>query len=259
VFDVAFHDKSPCLYGADFINSFLYKVSVPEQLDFVKKNLYKVIMATPKKNTKSVRTRRSILDALKSAGPQDAQAIAAKMGITAMAIRQHLYALQNEKLVEFEEEPREMGRPAKMWTLTADADRFYPNGHADLTVDLIRSVQTAFGEKGMEKLLAVRAKEMESAYSKDVKPSQSLKKRLKALAVIRTNEGYMAEVQTDDDGTLLFVENHCPICEAATECQGLCAKELDVFQHVLGSDVEVERTDHIQAGARRCAYRVSKI
>jgi hypothetical protein len=40
-------------------------------------------------------------------------------------------------------------------------------------------------------------------------------------------------------------------------CTGLCGKELEVFQEVLGEDVRIERTEHIVAGARRCAYRVS--
>jgi predicted ArsR family transcriptional regulator len=40
-------------------------------------------------------------------------------------------------------------------------------------------------------------------------------------------------------------------------CTGLCGKELEVFQAVLGQDVVVERTEHMVVGARRCAYRVS--
>ena len=35
-----------------------------------------------------------------------------------MAVRQHLYALQQEKLVTAEERPVPLGRPAKFWTLT---------------------------------------------------------------------------------------------------------------------------------------------
>ena len=69
----------------------------------------------------------------------------------------------------------------------------------------------------------------------------------------------MARVERDEDGTLLLVENHCPICEAAATCQGLCAAELEVFQNVLGTSVRVERVEHIQQGARRCAYRIEKI
>ena len=38
-------------------------------------------------------------------------------------------------------------------------------------------------------------------------------------------------------------------------CQGLCRSELAIFQSLLPS-ATVERTDHILAGARRCAYRI---
>ncbi|MEL6180470.1 MAG: MarR family transcriptional regulator, partial [Myxococcota bacterium] len=68
--------------------------------------------------------------------------------------------------------------------------------------------------------------------------------------------GYMASVERDADGALLLIEDHCPICVAARGCQGLCASEQEVFQAVMGSEVDVHRTDHILAGARRCAYRV---
>ena len=114
----------------------------------------------------------------------------------------------------------------------------------------------AFGEDGLGRLLAVRASAQGQAYRARVPKAGGLEARLEALARIRTEEGYMAEVARDADGVLLLLENHCPICAAAAACTGLCQAELRVFQDVLGADVEVERTDHILQGARRCAYRV---
>ena len=76
-------------------------------------------------------------------------------------------------------------------------------------------------------------------------------------ARIRREEGYMAEWTRAEDGALLLVENHCPICAAARTCQGLCRDELSLFREILGDDVEVERTEHLLSGARRCAYRVA--
>ena len=55
----------------------------------------------------------------------------------------------------------------------------------------------------------------------------------------------------------LLVEDHCPICAAAAICQGLCRSELEIFARCLGRDVQVERVEHVLAGGRRCAYRVS--
>jgi predicted ArsR family transcriptional regulator len=205
------------------------------------------------------RTRRALLERLKQDGPQDAGALAADLGVSAMAVRQHLYVLESEGLVTFESESRPVGRPAKLWRPTAAADRFFPDGHADLTLGLLAAMREAFGEDGMEKLLAVRTAEQVAAYGRRVKLADPLKKRLEALVRIRSEEGYMAAVETVEEGDregFLFIENHCPVCAAARTCQGLCASELEVFRRVLGPGVTVERGDHILAGARRCAYRV---
>ncbi len=75
---------------------------------------------------------------------------------------------------------------------------------------------------------------------------------------MRTEEGYMAEVKRDQ-GAFLFIENHCPICAAATACQGFCSTELDLFRAVLGEGVSIERVTHIVSGDRRCAYRVTPL
>jgi predicted ArsR family transcriptional regulator len=204
----------------------------------------------------AVRTRRAIVQLLKQSGPLDAETLAAHLKITAMAVRQHLYALQEEQLVSYQEEPRPMGRPAKRWQLTRAADRLFPDGYAELTLSLLQSVQAAFGEAGLDRLLTVRTAQQIAAYDQQMKGKRSLQQRLKTLAEIRTHEGYMAEVQAQADGSFLLVENHCPICAAATACAGLCAQELEIFQATLGDRVKIQRVEHIVAGARRCAYQI---
>jgi predicted ArsR family transcriptional regulator len=203
------------------------------------------------------RTRRTILELLKWHGPQDARALAARLAVSAMAVRQHLYALAEEKLVVSREEARPLGRPAKLWELTPAADELFPNAHADLTVSLLQSMRQAFGESGLERLVAVRTESQIAAYRAQLPRRGPLRDRLTALAQLRSREGYMAEVQEEAGGALLLIENHCPICAAAAACTNLCAGELRVFQAALGGGVRVERTDHILAGARRCAYRIT--
>ena len=193
---------------------------------------------------------------LKERGPMDAKSIAERFGTTTMAVRLHLYSLQEQNFIDCQEEPRPLGRPAKIWRLRPEANRFFHNGHADLSVSLIRSMGKAFGSRGMERLLSIRAKEQVEDYQGRLCGKKSLVDRVKILAEIRSDEGYMAEVKEQEDQSLLLVENHCPICDAAASCLGLCDMELEVFQKSLGSDVKVERTEHIQAGARRCAYSI---
>jgi predicted ArsR family transcriptional regulator len=203
-------------------------------------------------------TRRALIERLKRAGPQDARALAAHLGITAMAVRQHLYALAAEGIVAALEDPRPVGRPAKLWRLTAAAEPFFPDGHAELTLGLLDAVTAAFGARGLDELLEARGRAQLAAYRARIGPRRSLKARLEALARIRSEEGYMAEVRAAGRGAYLLIENHCPICAAAQACRGLCRGELELFGAALGPGVEVARLDHLLGGARRCSYRVRR-
>ena len=79
---------------------------------------------------------------------------------------------------------------------------------------------------------------------------------MEALVSIRNEEGFMAEVQRQPDGSFLLIENHCPISAAAKACPRLCDAEMEVFHAILGEDVAIERAEHMVAGARRCVYRI---
>ena len=203
--------------------------------------------------------RAAVLDRVKREGPVTAETLAAAIGITAMAVRQHLAGLEAEGFAESETRAGGRGRPAKLWRATRDADAHFPDAHAHLAADLIQQMKKAFGEAGLERIIKLRTALQARAYRDAMTAKQSLKARLDALAAIRAKEGYMAEIRRDPDtGAWLFVENHCPICAAAQLCTGLCREELSLFHRVLGRDVRIERISHILAGAGRCAYRVTQ-
>jgi predicted ArsR family transcriptional regulator len=202
-------------------------------------------------------TRRALVKLLKTEGPLDSAQLAARLRLTPMAVRQHLYALQREKLVTAEARPVPIGRPAKYWRLTRQADTLFPDAYAELNVALIDAVSATFGPRGMQRLLDARAAKQQADYDARITRSAPLRTRLQQLARVRSEEGYMADVKPDGRGRFLFIENHCPICAAATACQGFCATELDLFRAVLGPDVSVERTEHVVSGDRRCVYAVS--
>ncbi len=204
------------------------------------------------------RSADRILLQLKTKGPQPAAQLARRMGITAMAVRQHLYALRDNGFVTYEDERQKVGRPARMWRITDKAQARFPDSHAEFTVEMLALVRATFGERGIDRLMSERTRLQIKAYTQRLRAAgKSLEARVSALAKIRAEQGYMAEALRQRDGSFLLVENHCPICAAASACQGLCREELLLFSTVLGQDLRVERTDHILAGARRCAYRIT--
>jgi predicted ArsR family transcriptional regulator len=203
------------------------------------------------------RARDRVLLQLKTRGPATAAKLAERLDVTPMAIRQHLGALENEGLVDHTEERRPVGRPARVWDLTAEAASRFPDTHADLTVELISAVRDVFGEEGLERLIHTRSLKQRRSYRERLPPPEApLVERVAALAEIRREEGYMADWHEEPDGSFLLVENHCPICAAASLCQGFCSDELQLFREMLAG-ATVERGEHLLSEARRCAYRVT--
>jgi predicted ArsR family transcriptional regulator len=197
-----------------------------------------------------------LLVLLKMRGPQTAAVLGAALSITGEAARQQLVKLAADGLVEATAEPHSVGRPAQLWRLTGKGNARFPDTHAELTAQLIAAIRSELGEAALDRLIAARAAGSLANYTAALEGVADLGERVARLAEARAREGYMAESHAEGDGYLL-VENHCPICVAATACQGFCRYERDIFEQALGTGVSVERTEHIVSGDRRCAYRVA--
>lgn len=202
------------------------------------------------------RTNGLILQALKGHGEQTAAALAGRLEITPVAVRQHLDRLFADGLVKFEDRRESVGRPKRHWTLSPKGHGRFPDNHEGLTLEMLDAVRSVFGDEGLERLIGERETRMRKSYQEALGETAGIPQRLRRLAERRTSEGYMAEVEELPDGSYRLLENHCPICAAARACQGFCRSELALFAHLLGPGVSVEREEHIIAGARRCSYRV---
>ncbi len=206
-----------------------------------------------------MKTADQVLFLLKTRGALTAQQLARLLALSSMGVRRHLEAAQQAGLVLAEDRADKVGRPARHWLLTEAGHARFPDRHSDLTVQLIAQVRQLFGEDGLDRLIAAREQASEAVYGAAMRQARTLAQRVSALARAREQEGYMAEVQAQPDGSLLLVENHCPICAAATACQGFCRSELAVFQRAVGEEARVERAEHLLSGARRCVYKITPV
>lgn len=185
--------------------------------------------------------------------------MADELGISSMAVRQHLQALHEAGEVVAKSVSSGKGRPTKYWRLTPEANRHFADRHRELMLDLLEGVEEVMGADGMEALLERRGKKQAEAYASALNGETSLVSLVKGLAKLRSEEGYMAEVEKDSDSGCYLVENHCPVFNAAETCPGLCEAELGVLRTVLGEVAHVERVEHMTGDSRRCVYRVVSV
>lgn len=199
-----------------------------------------------------------ILFYIKSKGPSSTGKLAQMLEMTPEAARQQVQKLVAAGLIEGrQQDAAGVGRPRQDWGLTEAGNRRFPDTHAQMTVQLIGSIRQLFGEEGLDKLVAQRESEARALYAQSC-GGATLPERLAQLAAVRTDEGYMARIESDAKGWLL-IEDHCPICAAARACQGFCRSELQLFAEVAGAGATVTREQHVLAGATRCVYRIAPL
>ncbi|QQX81247.1 transcriptional regulator [Shewanella sp. KX20019] len=202
-----------------------------------------------------MKTSDKILQMLKTQGELTAKVIATELELTTMGVRQHLQSLEESSDVIFEDRKATRGRPTRYWSLTPKSNSHFSDRHEELTVQLIDSVKTIFGDQGLEQLITHREQASFKQYQAAFTDANDLPAKLAVLAKLRTEEGYMATVDMSDN-VYWLLENHCPICAAASSCLNFCRSELQLFQSLLKEDANVSREEHIIEGARRCAYKI---
>ena len=201
-------------------------------------------------------TRRSILLLLKKAGSARAEELAASLGLTVSALRQHLAALAADGLVGHDEVRSGPGRPKHLFHLTPAAEGYFPKFHAELTNELLAYVESEDPEL-LERLFA-RRRQRRIDGARERLAGKDLRHRVIALTAILDEDGYLADWVDLGDGGYRIVEHNCAILGVAMRYGQACSSELDFIRAVL-PDASVERVAHIVAGARMCAYEIRPV
>ena len=188
-------------------------------------------MATPKVSGVPSSTREQILELLqRSGGGLTADALAHKLGISAVAVRKHLAALERDNFVTTELERRPMGRPTYLYRPTATAQELFPNDYANLATAVLEMIRLLDGEHKVDELFQHRAQVLASELAARVQGA-TLQERLQQVAQVLEEQGYMPEIMELEEGRerYLLTEHHCPIFQVAKAFQQACTCELMSF------------------------------
>ena len=202
-------------------------------------------------------TRMTLMELLKRAGEADVASLAEQLGISGVAVRQHLAAMERDGKIAQRSVRRPVGRPAKLYRLTEVADQAFPQASARVALDLLRHLERMKGPEAVEKLLQARLRDLQKRYQERLKGARSWAKKLRILAEIRESEGYLCDSESappaEAKGGLRLVEHHCPLSDLARQHPAVCRYELELFKRLLG-EPNLRRVDHLGSGGRACVY-----
>ena len=198
--------------------------------------------------------RQSILEILKRDGYATVAELAEKLEMAPVSVRHHIDLLIGDNLVCTPRVRRGAGagRPKRVYTLTPEADAYFPKNYRQLADDSLRALKRALST---EQLLAVmselasRTAAQAPAELRSLPPDQ----RVEAMTRFLSDQGYMAECEIDGDTALLHTCN-CPYVELATPHRELCHMDLCLMNELSG--LELQRIAHIIDGDARCSYRL---
>ena len=205
-------------------------------------------------NCEMSETRMRILQLLKMRAGMTVGQLADALHISQMGVRQHLAILETEGLIEHHQEKQGRGRPPHVYQLTDEANSLFPTTYANFAVGLMHEVAKFNGPGFINKVFRGRMKAQLEAYQLRLK-GKTLCERVKELAQIRDEEGYMARFDENEDDYIL-IEHNCPIAVIAQEYPHVCEIELALFRQSLGA--KIVREEHLMQGSHRCCYRIPK-
>jgi len=200
-------------------------------------------------------TRQKVLENLKRKGPMTTDQLSEVLGITSMGVRGHLVALERDNLITYDTQQHGMGRPRYVYTLTKRGDALFPRRYAQLANSLLETLGQTLGDTALEQVFAQRNATLQAQYEPHL-VGLTLVEKVRALAKLRTQEGYMCDCERSEEGTLYLHERNCSICEVAHCHQDACEAELTLFKAVL-PEARVVRQSHIMRGDAVCSYEIT--
>jgi predicted ArsR family transcriptional regulator len=198
-----------------------------------------------------------VLYAVRRRGEATADQVANQLGMTVSGARQHLTALVEDGLLEATETPSatpRRGRRALMYAATPAADGYFPKAYGELTNELLGYLDASDPEL-LEELFAKRRQHRIDGARTRLARKRGLGARVAELTRVLDEDGYVASFEKIGTGIYRIVEHNCAIWTVAQRYGQACTSEIEFIRAVL-PDADVERVEHMVAGARRCAYEI---
>jgi len=192
--------------------------------------------------------RDTILAYLKTRGHATLGEIATHLEVSKQGALRHLEALEADGLATVAQaEAHRPGRPESIYKLTAAAGEHFPDGHRELTGELVDFMST----EQLKQFFERRAARLEAEYAPRL-AGLDFASRVRELARLASEHGHMAEVVELGDGGLAIRHCNCPIQDVAARTGLPCLNEQQMYERLLNA--EVARTTWMAEAASDCTY-----
>ena len=196
--------------------------------------------------------RQTILAFLKTHGQASLGEIATHLEVSKQGALRHLEALEAAGMTTVASAaPHGRGRPENVYQLTTAAGEHFPDGHRELTGELVEFMS----DEQLKRFFERRAARLEAEYAPRL-AGLDFEARVRELAKLATEHGHMAEVVELTEGGLAIRHCNCPIQDVAARTGLPCVNEQQMYERLLGAPVT--RSTWMAEAASDCTYEVKE-
>jgi predicted ArsR family transcriptional regulator len=198
-------------------------------------------------------TRGKIVGALRERRSASAFDLAAVFGLSPNAIRQQLVVLERDGMIAGRSVRRGKTKPTVEYSLTAEAERYFPQRYDKMLNAVLREIRDAGGD-GAVKAVFERVGRR-SAERLEADGIQPVEVRLETLVTALKSSGVTADLQKTADGTLVLHEHSCPYAAVVAENPECCSAIHTILDAVApGKSQQVES---LATGGTECRFEIS--
>lgn len=175
--------------------------------------------------------------------------LAARLGITRTAIREHLAGLERDRLIaQGISRPSTGGRPSRPYVLTGQGHALFPKHYALLARLLIEDLAER-GEDDVGEALTAMGKRLAARMKNEVE-GVTLAERGASVARLMSGLGYEAAFRAGDEPAIEAL--NCVYHDLAAGNPAICALDLALIAGL--AEAEVEHRSCMARGDNACAF-----
>lgn len=160
--------------------------------------------------------------------------LAEELGLTNNAIRAHLATLERDGLVTQGEIRRGIGKPSFTYTLTPEAERFFPKAYGVLLQQLL----DILGERLPREVMADTLREVgHRIAAANITGEKAFPQRLEGALTVLGDLGGLAETDVSEDGVVIRGYS-CPLAAAVEGNPDACLMAETLLSDLIGVPVQ---------------------
>lgn len=205
--------------------------------------------------SRDLSTKDKLLEVLKMNQELTIKEMMENFTISEIAVRKQLHELVREGFVLRKKNPNEIGRPFYTYLLTDKGHGTFPSQEREMSLELLEDLEELYGEEAVSALLN-KWKEREQGLLEEKMKDEDFDQRIRRIANIREELGYMVELSQSDSGDYTMKHFNCPVSRVACAYNQLCSKEKEIFKELF-TDSDVKTTSMITKGDHHCTWKIN--